>query len=119
MTCNLWNLMRPLSAILLMTAFLLLSHCLLRRTIQNLINGTHEIEQPGTGRQGATVVCQGIIAEPKPEITIPVFTTIVLLLFCSVGQFASSERDFIFQRTFSIAYLNSVPIYLRNRILLI
>jgi hypothetical protein len=119
MTFNLWDQMRLLSAFLLITAFVALSYCPLRRTIQNLISGTHETEQSGTGRQVATVVCQGIMAEPKPEIIIPVFTTIVLLLFYSIRQFASSESDFIFQRTFSIAYLTSVPIYLRNRILLI
>ena len=128
MTCNLWNLMRPLSAILLMTAFLLLSQCLLTRTIQNLINGTHETEQSGIGRQVASVICQGIIDKvvtkftipgPKPGISTLMFPTIVLSLLYSIGQFSSSERGLVFHRKFSIAYLNSVSIYLKNCMLLI
>lgn len=128
MTFNFWNLIRPLSASLLIIAFLVLSYCPLRRTIQNLIKGTYKTEQAGNGQQAAPVVCQGIIdrpgakftiPQPNPGISIPKVIIIVLSLFYPVRQFPCSEKGVVIQQEFLVAYLNSVPIYLRNRILLI
>lgn len=128
MTVSPWSLMHPLSAFLLIAAFLVLSYCPLRRTIQHLLKDPHETEQSGVGRQMASAVCQGIIdgsdtkitmPEPKSKISIPVFTAIVLSLFYAIWRFCCSNRSIAFQRKFLAAYLNSVPIYLRNRILLI
>lgn len=127
MTFTLVNLIRPLSAFLLMTAFLLLSYCPLRRTIQNLIKGTQETEKSADGRQAGLAICQGIIdssgstfnvPEPKSAVNVPIFTAIVLSLFYSIRRLLPSER-LVLQRKSLVAYRNAVPIYLRNRILLI
>jgi len=123
-----WSLMRPLSAFLLVTAFLVLSYCPIRRTIQHLIKGPQETEQSDAGRQVASTVCRGIIdgsgtkitmPEPKSEVSIPMFTAIVLSLFYAVWIFFCFNRSITFHRKLLGAYLNSVPIYLRNRLLLI
>lgn len=127
MTFSLMNLIRPLSAFLLITAFLVLSYCPLRRAIQNLIKDTQETEQSTDGRQSGLAICQSIIdssgskfnvPEPKSAVSVPIFTAIVFSLFYAICRFLSSER-FVLQRKSLVAYRNSVPIYLRNGILLI
>lgn len=128
MEINLRNLVRLTSASVFITVFLVLSYCPLRRAIQDLLKGTTETQQQATGPQAALVVCQGIIdnsaakftlPHPKPGISIPVFAAVIVSLFYTIYRFFCVERVLNFQRKFSVAYLNSVPIYLKNRILLI
>lgn len=128
MTLNLCNLTRLLSVFLLITAFLLLSFCPLRKTLKSLLTGTHQTEQSGTQRHPASAACQGTvdnsgtkftIREPKPGIDIPVLKTPFLTYCYFIWRFSFSERGFVFQQKLPIAYLSSIPIYLKNRILLI
>lgn len=128
MEINLRNLVRLLSASVFIMAFLVLSYCPLRRAIQDLLKGTTNTEQQATGRQAAFVVCQGTIdnsaakftlPHPKPGISTLVFAAVIVSLFYTFYRFFYSERALDFQRKFSVACLNSVPIYLKNRILLI
>ncbi|WP_353718295.1 hypothetical protein [Dyadobacter sp. 676] len=128
MAFKLCNLTRLLSVFLLITSLLVLSYCPLRKTVQSLLTGTRQTEQSAAQRYLASAACQGTndssgtkvtIGEPKPGIDTPVLKTRLFAYGYLIRRFSFSERGFVFGRKISIAYLNSIPIYLKNRILLI
>ena len=108
--------MRAASGFLLIIAFLLLSHCPLRRTIQNLIKGTNE-----TGCRGILNSSNNKLNLPVPtfEIRTPAFTATVLKFYYPIRSLTTSEGDSASDRRQRGGYLNSIALFLKNRILLI
>ncbi len=111
------------SIIVLIVAFLWLSYCPLRKTIQDFITGTHHTEQTNAGitLKPVSLICLDIadrkiikLANPQTEfIALPALLVITLILFLPFRGFYN-EYVFCHQPP-----LHSVPIYLTNRVLLI
>lgn len=124
------NRLRSLPVFLLIGAFLVLSYCPLRTSIQDLLKSIHRTEQANAGhnKKLVFVVCPGVVnsadtkltlPEPAFDISILAFTPIDLTSFYPLWGFSSTEKDLTFYRDVSLHSLNTVPLYLRNRILLI
>ena len=124
------NRLRALPVFLLIGAFLVLSYCPLRTSIQDLLKSTRQTEQANAGhnKKLVFVVCPGVVNSADTKLTLPepafdnsilAVTSIDLTSFYSLWGFSSTEKDLPFYRDVSLNTVNPVPLYLRNRLLLI
>jgi hypothetical protein len=121
--------LRTLSVLLLVTAFLLLSYCPLRRTLQNLIKCTYGSEQSHTGHSEkvTTPACTAVLNSSISKEVLPqvkfnaislavTLTTIVLLYLCL--KLAKNKDQVVYTRP-PFSYLTSIHLHLRYLLLLI
>ena len=122
------NKIRPLFAFLLVTAFLVLSYCPLRRAIQDVLGRSTRTQASGSRQQQLVALCQGISDRTgtnliKPEaaaqVKAPVFAILVAWACGLTWRFYFIRQRHTPVGDFSLTYLDPVPIYLRNRIFLI
>lgn len=122
--------LRPAIVLLLLVAFLLLSYCPLRRTIQALIKGIHQTEQTkaSNGTQLTSKICLGfvndtneklILAEPKSGNRAIAFEFIAVLIFYVISSFFAISREHRINGFFFRGLPVTIPLYLKNRVLLI
>ena len=120
---------QPLTGLLLIFAFLTLSYCPLRRAIQDLIKGTPQTEHAKTvnGLQPVSVICLGFANSANEKLILPEtkFETrtplggIGLLVFYFISSFLATARFTIIQIDFFRNVNSPIPLYLKNRMLLI
>ena len=122
--------LRSLSAFMLIVGFLVLGSCPLKKAIHTLVKGSGQTEQAGAGHEKnlASVICLGsensfikkmALPERQTETTSPAFIAIIFTTFWTIWSlFRSQAHDFSF-RDGSPESISPVPVYLRNRVLLI
>jgi hypothetical protein len=121
--------LQPLTGFVLILAFLLLSYCPLRRAIQDLIKGKLQpTEQAKTkGSRPVSQICLGfvnsaneklILSQPESEIRTPL-VVISLVIFYFIWSSLAVGRVTLVQIYFSRTVSSPVPLYLKNRRLLI
>ena len=124
------DIFRSLSVFVLILSFLVLGSCPVKKAIHTLIKGGIESTNQGTGTEKnlAQIFCAGTentfgkkLAMPERITTVsaPAVTAVIFTVFWAAWSLLWPESsNFTFQEP-SLLVLDSVPTYLRNRILLI
>ena len=124
------DIFRSLSVFVLILSFVVLGSCPLKKAIHTLVKDSVESTNHDTGTEKSLsqVVCAGTentfskkLAMPErvTELSAPAFTAIIFTAFWAAWSLLAPESsNFTFQEP-SLLVLDSVPTYLRNRILLI
>ena len=122
--------LRSLSAFMLIVGFLAFGSCPLKKAIHTLIYGSNQTEQAGAGHEKnlASVICLGsensftkkmALPERQIEVTSPAFIAIIFTTFWAIWSLFRSEAHAFSFRGTSPESISPVPVYLRNRVLLI
>ena len=115
--------LRSGSALLLLIAFLVLSYCPLRRTIQNLLKGTHETEQTIAlnGKRSVSMICMGMADHSSTQLTLPepphevaFYATVLAVFNFTRPQFIRKKGSFYDQKQ-QIPIPQPIPLYLKNQ----
>jgi hypothetical protein len=121
--------LQPLTGLLLIFAFLMLSYCPLRRAIQDLVKGTHPTDQAKTvkGLQPVSAICLGFVNSANEKLILPEtkfeartpLGAIGLLVFYFIWSFLATSRFTTIQIDVFRNVITPIPLYLKNRRLLI
>ena len=122
--------LHPLSVFVLIAAFFVLSNCPLRNTLQDMLKGTHTSGHASTRHDNkfTTVGCLAVInsstaklilPEVQFNISAPAFGALMLILFYPLWGRVVIDKELIAYTPVHLSSPIPVPLYIKNRIILI